>query len=77
MVTWVKSFRRAAGIVYQGCHGTGKTGNWDVHFSRHRNLLKIFVLPEEFTPNTEKIKGCTRIVVENSYNLLALKQIMS
>ena len=75
----------------QGCHGTGKTGNLDVHYYRqekHRKCAKNnknMFLHREFTSNRGgggnfevlKIKGSTRIVVQYSYNLLALKQILS
>ena len=45
----------------QGCHGTGKTGNLKVHFSRqgkHREFaknIKNMFLHREFTTNTGKI----------------------
>ena len=48
-------------ILNQGCHGSGKTGNLKVHFSRqgkHRESaknIKNMVLHREFTTNTGKI----------------------
>ena len=55
-------------IVIQGCQGTGKTGNLDVHFSRQG---KQRICHSNF--EVLKIKGYSRIVMGYSYNLLALK----
>ena len=44
--------------IRQGCHGTGKTGNLEVHFSRqgkHREFAKNMFLHREFNCNTGKI----------------------
>ena len=62
------------------CHGTGKTGDLDVHFphtefaKKKKNVFtqEIYLHHEGYF-DILKIKGCTRIVVGYSYNLLALK----
>ena len=68
----------------QSCQDTEKTGNLDVHFFKTRKkhgiyqkILYMFLHGELSFDTGMKIKGCIRIVVKYSYNLLALNQFLS